>query len=101
MALWEPSLLMSTYNVRLTSVRVKHKICIYNRLQLGAGFDLHRRNRGSGARNNKLADRVMSAKAMSRGAIADRLMASDEQGGDRTEAHPTLLLPRNQHHTAP
>ena len=39
MALWEPSLLMSIYNVRLTSVRVKDKACIYNDLRLAAGSD--------------------------------------------------------------
>jgi hypothetical protein len=44
MARWEPSLLMSIYNVRLTSVRVKRKPCIYNDLRkIGA------RIRASGA----------------------------------------------------
>ncbi len=33
MALWEPSLLMSIYNVRLTGVCVKDKTCIYNNLR--------------------------------------------------------------------
>jgi hypothetical protein len=39
MALWEPSLLMSIYNVRLTRVRVKDKACIYNDLRMRAGID--------------------------------------------------------------
>lgn len=34
--LWKPSLLMSIYNVLLTSVRVKDKACIYNDLRLAA-----------------------------------------------------------------
>ena len=38
MALWKPSLLMSIYNVRLTSVRVKDKACIYNDLRLTPGI---------------------------------------------------------------
>jgi hypothetical protein len=49
MVLWKPSLLMSVYNVHLTSVRVKDKACIYNdlrtRTRIGciAGIGLHRR----------------------------------------------------------
>jgi hypothetical protein len=35
---WEPSLLMSIYNVRLTRVRVKDKACIYNDLRITAGI---------------------------------------------------------------
>lgn len=35
MVFWEPSLLMSIYNVRLTSVRVKYKACIPNDLRAG------------------------------------------------------------------
>jgi hypothetical protein len=37
MALWKPSLLMSIYNVRLTSVLVKDKANIYNDLQTFTG----------------------------------------------------------------
>src|ERR1700733_3390509 len=33
---WEPSLLMSTFNVRLTSDHVKCKPCIYNNLRQAA-----------------------------------------------------------------
>ena len=39
MALWKPSLLMSIYNVHLTSVRVKDKACICNDLRLTRGID--------------------------------------------------------------
>jgi hypothetical protein len=39
MALWKPSLLMSIFNVRLPSVRVKDKACIYNDLRLTPSID--------------------------------------------------------------
>jgi hypothetical protein len=47
MALWKPSLPMSIYYVRLTSVRVKDKARIYNNLRLVSGIGLHRRHRAA------------------------------------------------------
>src|SRR5579864_5009740 len=45
---WKPSLLMSIYNVHLSSVGVKRKVCIYNYLRLTPGVDCTK-GKGQGA----------------------------------------------------
>jgi hypothetical protein len=50
MALWEAIAPDAINNVRLSSVRVKGKACIYNDLRLTAGFGFIASDQGGGAR---------------------------------------------------
>src|ERR1035437_3064642 len=90
MALWKPSLLMSIYNVRLTSVRVKDKACIYNdlrtrtRIDCIAGIGLHRRWPGRAKTDCRVSKSVMAI-----------LQQRTERSGGHTP--PSLLLTSHTH----